>query len=204
MSFAKGPSAVANKDRIASDINNFMNIWNKQIEPNIEKLNETNVRVKVKAAMNKMDPLVNKIQKEIGQCTNQTLKKNYEEVNGKYQGKKTNILQLIKKFESEEKTAKEAESKAQGEAANGEAMLDQQQIDQETEDLRYADQQVGEIVEDMKVLNELTKKVDNQVTKDHEVLIKIDNTVDDAKVEMVEGNKDLEKAEEHQKSCTIY
>ena len=176
----------------------------RSIEPNIEKLNETNVRVKVKAAMNKMDPLVNKIQKEIGQCTNQTLKKNYEEVNGKYQGKKTNILQLIKKFESEEKKAKEAESKAQGEAANGEAMLDQQQIDQETEDLRYADQQVGEIVEDMKVLNELTKKVDNQVTKDHEVLIKIDNTVDDAKVEMVEGNKDLEKAEEHQKSCTIY
>lgn len=203
MSFAKGPSSVSSKDRITSDINNFMNIWNKQIEPNIEKLSESNIRVKIKAAMNKIEPLVAKIQRDIGQCTNQSLKRSYEEVNGKYQSRKANILQLIKKFESEERAARESESKATA-GAGGDALYDQQQIDAETEELNFIEAQTGEIVEDMKVLNELTHQVDDQVTKDHEVLIKIDSKIEDAKVEMQEGNKDLEKAEEHQKSCTIF
>ena len=66
---------------------------------------------------------------------------------------------------------------------------------------------VQDIVEDMTELNDLTHQLNNKIQEQHEIVVRVDDVIEVAVNEMQQGNEQLEKAEEHQKSsnsCLIY
>lgn len=69
------------------------------------------------------------------------------------------------------------------------------------------DQGAKEIVTAMQDTLDVTNQLNENLDKQHEQIQRIETTVEDAHQEMVEGNADLEEAQEHQKStskCMYY
>ncbi|OHS99157.1 hypothetical protein TRFO_34475 [Tritrichomonas foetus] len=129
------------------------------------------------------------------------LRNRYYSVASGFDSQKASWDSVIKKKETEFKKVREAEE-AKKPAQPG-MTEEQMQVMQQADELEYVGRQVEEIVTMQKDLNELTHKVDDKITEDHEKVVKIDNHIEDAKNEMIEGNKDLEHAEKDQKKCNI-
>jgi t-SNARE complex subunit (syntaxin) len=68
--------------------------------------------------------------------------------------------------------------------------------------LDFLQRELGDIAEVATNVNEGTHQVDDVVDEGHEVLVGTAGTLDEAKVEMQEGNKDLVVAEDDQSSSS--
>lgn len=87
---------------------------------------------------------------------------------------------------------------------NRQLMVDQSVVDQETEDLEYLARQTEEISRTSKEINEISNNTLKELNAQRAKIIKIDKITTDTVPIMEKGNKQLEKAEEHQKtSCII-
>jgi hypothetical protein len=84
-------------------------------------------------------------------------------------------------------------------------MQEQLRISREqNEDITFLSEQTERILTDMRVLALLTEQVGEAVRKSHITVVRIDGTIADGKDQMIEGNQELEKAEDHQKkTCQV-
>jgi hypothetical protein len=75
---------------------------------------------------------------------------------------------------------------------------------EENEHMNFIQAQTDDILVSMRVLNDLTRQVGKVIESGHNTILRIDPKVADARTEMIEGNKELEKAERHQeKTCQV-
>ena len=102
-----------------------------------------------------------------------------------------------------ERIEKIDESIAQSETATTEQGQQVAQYDAEAAEIDLISRQAEDIAADMAALKETTYQVHDQIQNDHEKLQHIDETVTEAKENMVEGNKELEIAEKHQKKTCL-
>lgn len=73
---------------------------------------------------------------------------------------------------------------------------------QEETDLNILMTEATDAVQDMKYLNDLTHKVHDEIKDQQTTLIHIDEVIESAKIDMIEGNEELDVAEIHQKSSS--
>ncbi|KAH0786577.1 hypothetical protein GPJ56_009479 [Histomonas meleagridis] len=133
-----------------------------------------------------------------------SLKRTLEQINKQIKpiGDRHKILEEQQKEAAEEQKQIEAEQ-----LKKSAAQLEEEQM---AADREFLQNQLNDIAETAAIINEGTHQVDNQITADHEKVVHIDQTIEEAKQEMIEGNKDLEVAEADQKAagcgcaCNIY
>lgn len=80
---------------------------------------------------------------------------------------------------------------------------DQEMIDEQTNELDHINSEVREIVQTSKEINRISHQVDQEIKKQRVQIIKIDKVTNEAVGKMEKGNRELNKAEEYQKGCTI-
>ncbi|EAY12485.1 hypothetical protein TVAG_128990 [Trichomonas vaginalis G3] len=134
----------------------------------------------------------------------EALEAHYKEVKDKYMKLNQELEQECVRYEEEEKK-KQAE-REERDRQDAEARQKQQQmseLDQETAEINFVDNQVKDILEDEKALNEATELLNTRIQEQHEVVVRVDNTVEEAKTEMEEGNKELNEAQKLQPKCRI-
>ena len=128
------------------------------------------------------------------------LQDQYNEAAMDFDANKSSWESIIKKEEAKYKAIHEKEEQEKQMANLSE---EQRQEMQQADELEYVGRQAEEINKMAKDLNEITHKVDDKITEDHEKVVRIDDHIENAKNEMVEGNKDLDHAEKDQKKCNI-
>lgn len=87
--------------------------------------------------------------------------------------------------------------------ANQQLLVEQSVVDQETEDLEYLAQEAERISQTSKEINEISNETLKELNSQHAKIVSIDKITGDTVPIMEKGNKQLEKAEEHQKTCII-
>ena len=86
--------------------------------------------------------------------------------------------------------------------SNSQPLLDQGLLDQQSDQLDELESEINEILQTMKEVKALFCKTLEEIQKQQHILTKVDKTITQAKQETVNGNQQLEKAQQHQKGST--
>lgn len=81
-------------------------------------------------------------------------------------------------------------------------LLDQEQLDGETEYLQVLEQEINSILTAMQELNRIFKQTLDELQKQRHILVGVDSMVSSSTGNMQDGNKDLDKAADHQRGTT--
>jgi hypothetical protein len=82
--------------------------------------------------------------------------------------------------------------------------LEIQVVQEQDEHLRMLSVEIERIVEESRIVNELSHEVRTLIDRDHAKIQHVEAVVSEAKGHMVEGNRELSVAEEHQqKTCVV-
>lgn len=195
MSFQK--AASGKPQTIQDKVNNF--------QTEVMKLNGAENRINARtlnsfnATLTNLDRRLNEIQKELQTYQgpdSSSLRALMGQVSKTFVERKEKIMPIIAERKQEQEQRRIQETPA---VVNE---LTQEQMDQQ--ELEFIAQNAREIKNQMQILNDITQQVDAEVQKGHATLVRIDEQVEEAKGEMQSGNKELEKAEEHQKkTCNV-
>lgn len=112
---------------------------------------------------------------------------------------KKDLPPIIQKLREEESAR---DSSPQVSIINEPLLQDQQQIDAMTDQIDTLEEAVREILSTMNQLNEIFRQTLEELQKQRYVIATIDEHVESAHNDMKGGNKNLETAQEHQKSST--
>ncbi|EAY06963.1 hypothetical protein TVAG_100030 [Trichomonas vaginalis G3] len=121
----------------------------------------------------------------------------YERLSGEYDDIKHDTERQIETLDQQA----QQQAASHGAPPSGN-VLQQSLIDDEAREVEYINRQSADIVEDMKALDEAASMLKEKIDEQHEVVVRVDNTIEDAHEEMVEGNKSLNVAQEHQKASS--
>ena len=195
MSFQK--AASGKPQTIQDKINSFQN--------DVQKLNGVEDKITLRnmnsynAIITNLERRVSEIQKELQTYQGpdaSALRALFGDVSRVFSERKAKIQPIITDRKKQQEEARNAEAPAVVQE------LTQEQLDQE--ELEFVAQNAREIKNQMHELNIITHQVDEEIQRGHATLVRIDEHIEEAKTEMQEGNKDLEKAEDHQKkTCNV-
>lgn len=118
----------------------------------------------------------------------------FQELSQQMQQQLPGLIQRLKD------SAKANESSAPREVYNQSLLVDQQMLDGETEELEMLQNAVQDILAQMREVNQLFQQTHEEIQRQRHMLNSIETYTGNALSEMSEGNEQLSKAQQHQKS----
>lgn len=184
------------------NVNDLVNTYESRfraIKEDLNNINDQRKRNAIKANMKNLDQLSARIAPQIPNAVPEIQEK-YDYLSSEYADMKGDIEQRLAQAESQ---SAEEEKHANNQSQDDyEARQRQEQIDRETAEVEQLNRETEQIVQDMKAIDDAANILNEKIQEQHEQIIRIDDTIEDAHEEMVEGNKDLNVAQEHQKKST--
>jgi chemotaxis protein histidine kinase CheA len=195
MSFGKAAAASAGSSQLPGNIKKFEQDLGKfeALLQDATKLREADRQVKP------LDGLSANISANLRTATDANisdLRREFSALNERYQSAKAAYAQRKEAAEA----SPEAPTGPGGKSLQ-QAELDQ--IEEDTSRLQFLERETGEILESQRVIQQITEQVGQVIDESHVKVVHIEQVVTEAKEEMVTGNEELAKAEEHQKTCDI-
>ena len=184
-----------NQSKLGKQVNTYQNRL-KLVNDNKDKIDQDpNIRKNVKKYIGDLEKLDGQITKLLETEPDAAdYRAQYNQLSAEFNNVciplKERIEQIDKSFASPEG----------GSTEQGQEMT---QEDRDAAEIDLISRQAEDIAADMAALKDTTYQVHEQIEKDHVKLQHIDETVTEAKTEMVEGNKELEIAEKHQKKTCL-
>jgi methyl-accepting chemotaxis protein len=189
----------SNLEQISSLLNHVVNLSTKiggfgdgphlreQIQADVRQL--TTLSQTVKNAMTEL--------RQTGGPTFDSYQSRFEDLRARMQSE---LRPVIEKLRSS--TTPSASGGGGGGSVASEPLLSQQLVDSETDLIDVLEQQVNQILTTMREVNQLFTHVMTELQKQRHMITAIDAETTEAVSEMSTGNRELEKAGEHQKSST--
>ena len=195
MSFKKAAAADPAKPSWKTEFENFISRW-KVLEAGLSRLSDSSVRKQLIRTVREMEVLSKKINKGLGDqhvdADFASVVDDFRRVNSLFEEKKDQILEAIDQSERSDMMRKAVQF-------TQDPLQQSLLIDDEQAQLDMVQSASKEIVEQMKVLNASTHKLNEMIQDQHQMVLHVDKTIDEAKDDMIEGNKELSRAEAYQK-----